>query len=203
MTVLTWPELEVSAFRWKLNEKEVAFASMFGSQAQQVGVPTWSVELSGVPKYWAEADQIATFLESFRGYKNQLELHHLTNSTPKGSMRGFPVLHDGTSAGGLVLNVFAGLDQVGATIRRSDLLGIGSTVTQQVVRVVSDAVVDGDGMIEIHLGIPLRSDFNAGQSLRWNKPKVLFRQSAANDGIEYVPVVGQPWSLSLIEDWRP
>lgn len=203
MSVIAWPDLKVSSFRWNLREQTVPFKSGFGSQALVLGVPTWSVEMSGVPEYWREVEQITAFIESLRGYANQLSLHHLTNKTPRGSLRGFPALHSEAPAGSTALEINAGLEWVGATLHRGDLLGIGANITRQVVRVMADAVVDELGVIQVKLNVPLRNRFEAGQTLDWNRPHALFRQASLNDGIEYLPVIGQPWALSLIEDWRP
>lgn len=91
----------------------------------------------------------------------------------------------------------------GKTLLKGDLLGIGSGLTQQVVRIHDDAISTGQGNITVNIGTPLRNAFTAGTQVRWNKPKALFRQKAINTGIEYVPVIGQPWALSLVENWFP
>lgn len=203
MSVIAWPSLEVASFRWKKVDQDVVFRSVFGSQGLRAGVSAWSVEMTGVPKYWDDARQIEVFLESFDGFANQLALHNLVHPLPSGTLRGAPVLQNNASAGAVVLKVFAGMTQIGATILRGDLLGIGTGMSQQVVRVFADSVVDDDGAIDIQIGMPLRNSFDSGAPLVWNRPKALFRQAAVNDGIEYLPVIGQPWTLSLVEDWRP
>lgn len=94
---------------------------------------------------------------------------------------------------------FAGL----ATLLFGDLLGIGSGSTQQVLSLAADATADAGGAITVNLQAPLRNDFAAGTVLVWDRPKAWFRQKEKNSGIDVTPDGGAPWSLSLIEDWRP
>lgn len=203
MSVLTWPSLKVSSFRWKKLDRAVVFASTFGSQSAVTSSPLWEVELSGVPMYHAEANQVVSFLESFNGYANQLELHNLAQPVPLGTMRGTMTLSAGAAQGAGSLSITAGVGEAAKTLLKGDLLGIGSGTTQQVVRVTADATADAGGVITVSIGTPLRNAFSLGATVTWNKPKALFRQKSLNDGIEYVAVIGQPWALSLVEDFRP
>lgn len=203
MSIITWDNQKVSTFRWRKAHRAVVFSSIFGSQSQEGAGPLWEVEMAGVPMYWAEANRMVAFLESFDGYKNQLELWHLTQPVPNGTMRGVMVLAAAAAQGANSLQISAGGSQAGTTLLSGDLLGLGSGLTQQVVRVSADATADASGNIAVSIGTPLRNAFSAGAGVTWNKPKALFRQKTLNEGIEYLPVVGQPWSLSLVEDWRP
>lgn len=90
----------------------------------------------------------------------------------------------------------------GKTLLKNDWLGIGSGLTQQVVKVAADATADINGVISVTTTTPLRNAFAAGAAVTWDKPKALFRQKSLNEGIEYQAVIGQPWALSLREDWR-
>lgn len=202
MTVLTWNNAKVSSFRWKKAHRAAVFASIFGSQSMEGAGPLWEVDLSGVPQYWGEAQQMEAFLESFEGYKNQLELWYLTRPVPLGTMRGTMVLNADAAQGATSLVISAGSGQAGTTLLRGDLLGLGSGLTQQVVKVMGDDTADGSGVITVQIGTPLRNAFASGAAVTWNKPKALFRQKTLNEGIEYQAVIGQPWTLSLIEDWR-
>lgn len=203
MTVLTWNNSKVSSFRWKKVHRASVFASIFGSQSMEGAGPLWEVDLTGVPQYWAEAHQMMAFLEAFEGYRNQLELWNLVQPVPLGTMRGTMVLTDDVEQGATSLPISAGIGQAGTTLLRGDLLGLGSGLTQQVVRVSENATADGLGVITVQIGAPLRNAFASGAAVTWNKPKALFRQKTLNEGIEYQAVIGQPWTLSLIEDWRP
>lgn len=202
MTVLAWPNLKVATFRWRQLDRAIVSASSFGSQSMVTSSPLWEVEMSGVPEYWAEAHQITAFLESFRGYANQLEMHSLVQPVPLGTMRGTMTLKEAAAQSAVSLVISGGISEAGKTLLTGDLLGLGTGVTQQVVRVMADATADGAGDITVSIGTPLRNAFALGASVTWNKPKALFRQKTLNDGIEYQAVIGQPWALSLVEDWR-
>lgn len=202
MSVRAWPNLGVSTFRWKRTSRAVVFGSIFGSQALNSGAaPVWEVELAGVPQYWAGAIAAQTFLESLDDYTHQIELWNLVQPVPAGTMRGVMTLRDPVAQGQMFI-IPTATGQAGMTLKAGDLLGIGSGPTQQVVRVAADAVADGAGSAYITINSPVRNAFSAGAAVTWDKPKALFRQKSINDGIEYQAVIGSPWSLSLIEDWR-
>lgn len=202
MSVIQWPNLGVSSFKWKKAEQALSFRSLFGAQSMAIGSAFWEIEMAGVPQYWAQANQAVAFFESFNGYTNQLELWNLTQPQPSGTMRGTMTLNASAIQGATSLQIVAS-GEAGKTLLKGDLLGIGTSLTQQVVRIMSDATADGSGIITVTIGTPLRNAFAGGSAVTWNKPKALFRQKTLNEGIEYAAVVGQPWTLSLIEDWRP
>lgn len=202
MPVIAWPNLRVASFRWKKTHRVVVFSSPFGAQSLEGGSPVWEVDIAGVPQYWNDAHRTVAFLESLNGYSNQLELWNLTQPVPRGTMRGAMVLAAAAAQGATSISIAAGAGQAGKTLLTGDLLGIGGGLTQQVVRVQSDATANGSGTILVQIGTPLRNAFSAGAAITWDRPKALFRQKTINEGIEYVPAVGQPWTLSLIEDWR-
>jgi hypothetical protein len=203
MSVLAWPNLGVSSFRWKQFNQMAVFRSGFGSQAIVQGSPLWEVDIVGVPQYWNQANQAVAFFESFGGYTNQLEMYNLTQPVPRGTMRGAMTFAASAAQGAGTIQIAGGLSEAGKTLLKGDLIGFGSGTTQQVVRIMADATADGSGVITVTIGTPLRNAFTLGASITWNKPKALFRQKSLNDGIEYQAVIGQPWSLSLVEDWRP
>jgi hypothetical protein len=335
MSVIQWPDFVVSSFRWRSVEQQVVHRGPFGSQALASGLPVWEVELVGSPEYWKEAQDIEAFLESLKGYENQVALHNLTRPVPLGTMRGSMVLNAAAAQGATTLQIKSGdlggelvangtfdtdtsgwtasnatlavdagrlkvtgtdttgaangvahqaiacvigktykvsanlvvgvgsigfgigttalgletyfsgysattrlvettfvatstthyvnscVDTVdgtqhgffdnitvkevlyaGATLLKNDLIGLGSGLTQQVVKVAADAMADGFGVIGITITPPLRNAFAAGAAVTWDRPKALFRQKSLNEGIEYQPVIGQAWALSLREDWR-
>jgi hypothetical protein len=202
MSVLAWPNLGVSSFRWKQFNQMAVFRSGFGSQAIVQGSPLWEVDIIGVPQYWNQANQAVTFFESLGGYTHQLEMYNLTQPVPLGTMRGAMTFAADAAQGAGSIQIAGGLSEAGKTLLKGDLIGFGSGTTQQVVRIMADATADGSGVITVTIGTPLRNAFALGAAVTWEKPKALFRQKSLNEGIEYQAVVGQPWSLSLIEDWR-
>lgn len=203
MSVLTWPRYKVASFRWRRVEQAVPFKSVFGSQALEVASPRWEVDMGGVVQQHAQALRILNFLESIGGFRHQIALFNLVQPIPAGTLRGAPVLFEPAVAGDVVLRISAGLSQAGRTLMDGDLLGIGSSITQHVVRVKGDAVADGDGDLVVNLSTPLRNSFDSGVVIVWDRPAALFRQKEINQGIQFIPKFGQPWTLSLVEDWRP
>lgn len=202
MSVIQFPDaLKTSSFRWRFVEQQVVNRGPFGAQGIATATPVLEAELIGNPQYWKEAQEAESFLESLKGYENQVALHNMTRPIPLGTMRGDMVLAAPATQGATVLQIVAA-GEAGKTLLRNDWLGLGAGLTQQVVKLAADAVADMDGIISVQVTTPLRNTFPAGAAVTWDKPKALFRQKTLNDGIEYVPKIGQPWALSLREDWR-
>lgn len=202
MSVITWPAFAVRSFKWfKVDQAEI-FRSPFGSQSIETGVPMLEVSMMGVSASRSDARIIQVFLESLNGYQNQLALWNVEHPQPAGTMRGSMTLNTSAGQGASSIQIFAA-GEAGKTLQAGDLIGIGSTTTQQVMRITTDATTDAYGYITVSLGTPLRNAFSSGQAITWDKPKALFRQKSLNDGIQFSPDGGEPWSLSLREDWRP
>jgi hypothetical protein len=117
-------------------------------------------------------------------------------------MRGTMVVDVAASAGATTLLIHAA-GEAQKTLLAGDLIGFGTGLSQQVVRISADAISISSGQIFVTIGTPLRAPLAVNDPVRWNRPKALFRQKSLNEGIEYQSIVGQPWSLSLIEDPRP
>jgi hypothetical protein len=203
MSVIQWPNFDAATFRWqKVNQAIVSRGAFGGSQSTEGASPLWEVELTGVPQYYSAAHRTVAFLESLNGFANQVALWNLAQPVPLGTMRGAMALNAASGSGAIILQITAS-DQLLKTLLAGDLIGIGSGLSQQVVRVMADAFSNASGIIIVTIGTPLRYAFPSGTEVRWNQPKALFRQKELNTGIEYQSVIGQPWTLSLIEDFRP
>lgn len=204
MSIVTWPAFDTEAeFSWTLEDQAVPFKSVFGSQALVIGSPVWSVRLGGVPLRHADITALQLFIESLSGYRNQVALWHLRRPRPVGTLRGTLVLSGGHAQGATSLTIDGGAGQAGATLVAGDLLGLGSGITQQVVRVIANATANGSGVMTATLGTPLRNAFADGAAVTWDRPCALFRQREIAPPLVYVPGMVQPWALSLLEDWRP
>jgi hypothetical protein len=205
MTVRSFPTaLRVNPFLWRLMPKAIRSESPFGAQALEIGVPIWEVELTVRPQYHAASIESIAFLESLNGYVHQLELWNLVQPAPRGTMRGTMTLNADAAQGATSIQVTAGVGQASTTVLKGDLFGLGSGLTQQVVRASADATANGSGVITIPIaGTPTRNAFVSGAAVTWDKPKALFRQKSLSEGIQFLPMVGEAWTLSLREDWRP
>lgn len=202
MAVITFPDFAVASFRWNRAVQAITHRGPFGSQSIEAAAPLWAVGMMGVSEDRATARQIQMFLESLEGFGNQLALWNVEHPVPAGTMRGSMVLAAPAVQGAGTLQIQAA-GEAGKTLLKGDLVGIGSGTTQQVVRIAADATANGSGIINVSIGTPLRNAFTAGTPVVWDKPAALFRQKELSDGMEFTPDGGQPWGLSLIEDWRP
>jgi hypothetical protein len=92
----------------------------------------------------------------------------------------------------------------GKTLKKGDLLGIGSGTTQQVVMVTEDATSTSQGNITVQFQPPLRNAFSGGQSVVWDKPKALFRRVSNELGWDYrgKNVITSGMTIDLVEDTR-
>lgn len=203
MSLIIPPVLNISSFRWTLKRNEVEGRSVFGSQSIEASAPLWSCSMTGIPMIKSEAIAFEQFLESLAGKRNQVEMYHRAHSYPAGTMRGTLTLSADAADGATSLVITGGAGQAATTLLQGDLLGIGTVLTQQVIRVAANATANGSGVITVSLTTALRNAFSSGSAVVWDRPKALFRQTENNTGIEYTTGrIGQPWSLDLIEDVR-
>lgn len=204
MSVIAAPVFALSSFSMSPGFNDLESRSVFGAQAVRVAFPQWFVSMSGIVELDSDAMVLEQYLEALDGMRNQTEIHHVGVPEPTGTLRGTLALSAPAGEGTKVLTVAGGAANALKTLNRGDLLGIGTGLTQHVVRVASAAVASGAGVITVNLTIPLRNAFAATTEVRWDRPKILCRQVKQNTGIEYVPGKrGQPFALQLIEDWRP
>ncbi|GGI16454.1 hypothetical protein [Oxalicibacterium faecigallinarum] len=203
MSVRNWPRYGVASFNWTLMPQAIAFKGAFGSQALETGSPRWEVSLTGIHQKHIKSLEIQRFIESLGGFRHQLALYHLLQPVPRGTLRGSPEVAVLASRGATALTLDAGAAQANRTLLAGDYIGVGANLTQQVLRLDADAIADAAGIITVQLATPLRNDFNVGSAVVWDKPTALFRQRELSTGINFIPKFGQPWSLNLLEDWRP
>jgi len=202
MSVIVLPDFPTESFVWRLRRNEISARSAFGAQSFEVALPQWEVEIKGAPMMLDQAAAVEVFLEALAGSRNQVELYHRGKPQPLGTMRGAPLLQISASDGATQLLIASG--QPGCTILAGDLFGIGSGLNQQVLRAKSSSVADGAGTITLDLNHPLRGSFTAGEFIRWDRPKALFRQQSGNSGLQYLPGrITDSWTVSFLEDPRP
>ncbi len=203
MSVITYTAaLGVSRMAWSQQRRDMAFGSVFGSQAVEVSTPLWAVELTGPARKDSQAGPWKALLMKLRGKTNQFEVWDVARPAPLGTMRGTMTLNAAAIQGATSLSIIAAGENA-KTLIEGDLLGLGSGVTQQVVMVTADAASDGTGVIAVNIEPPLRNAFSGGAAITWDKPKALFRAAQSRFGWQYrggnmVEVT----MLDLIEDWR-
>jgi hypothetical protein len=176
---------------------------MFGAQAIEVSAPLWAVSFEVTVR--RDSDPVVgdwkAILVSLRGRVNQLQLYDMGRPTPLGTMRGAMTLSVAAVQGDTVLNIVA-TGENNKTILKGDMLGIGSTITQQVVMATAPATSDGAGNIQVDVEPPIRNAFDIGEVVTWDKPTALFRRTDSKIGWDYNGVFVSGFSLDVLEDWR-
>lgn len=204
MAVIQFPEsLERVEMTWATKRNDSEFRSIFGAQAQEVAAPMWEVTLSSpmAPEYLSGGWK--ALLMQLRGRVNQIAMWDMARPVPVGNMRGDMILPTGATQGDNTLSISTDASQSGKTLKQGDMLGVGTSTTQQVVMVVTDAVADVDGNISITVEPSLRNSFSASAVVTWDKPKALFRKNDSTSAWKYTGHMAEGFSLNLIEDWRP
>lgn len=200
--ILTWPDFPIGAVRWYMQHQQAVYASQFGKQAITTAAPLWKVHITGLTEDRDLARRIGLFFDKIKGYVNQVALYNIEHPEPAGTMRGDMRLYVAANQGDTSITLRSA-GNAGNTLLSGDYLGLGNLVTQQVVQITDDAAADNNSVITVNLNTPLRNSFSAGDPVTWDRPKALFRLAELPEGIEFTPSYANPWSVVLIEDWRP
>jgi hypothetical protein len=203
MSVITFPDYRVASFLWHKANQATTFRSIWGNQSLDAASPLWEVAMTGVAESRDTARQIETFIESLNGYTNQLALWDVEHPVPSGTMRGTMTFNASAAQGATGISVTAGSGQAGKTLLVGDLIGFGTGLTQQVVRITANATADVSGTIALTIGTPLRNAFASGAAVTWNKPAALFRLKSLDAGLTYKPDGADAWTLDLLESPLP
>jgi hypothetical protein len=194
---------QITRMSWGQRRFDVTSRSTFGAQALESGVPLWSAEFDIKPLLESEAGLWkATFLK-LAGMTNQIELWNVRRPVPLGTMRGTMVLDSAAEQGDTSITIATDSGQASRTLLQGDLLQLGTGVTQQVIMLTENSTADVNGDIVITFQSPLRNDFDAGSSVVWDKPKVLFRRTETDTNWNYEPFIARGFAMTLMEDWRP
>ena len=194
--------LRIARMSWSQQRRDLAFDSIFGSQAVEVSGPRWMVSLAAPLMKEADAGAWQALLLRLAGKTNQLEVWNQVRPAPLGTMRGSMTLSGAHAQGATALTIAAS-GQAATTLKAGDLLGLGSAITQQVVMVLDDATADGSGVITVNINPALRNAFSTGAAVNWDKPKALFRATTSRVDWEYrAGRFVEMGGLDLVEDWR-
>jgi len=205
MSIIDIPTaLSITRMTWAQQRNDSEFRSMFGAQAIEVSAPLWAVSFEVTTKRDSDSmvGEWKALLLLLRGRVNQIALYDMGRPTPLGTMRGAMTLSIAAAQGDTFLNIVAAGENA-KTILKGDMLGIGSTITQQVVMATADAISDGSGNILVNFEPPIRNVFPIGEPVTWDKPKALFRRTDSKTGWDYNSVFVSGFSLDVLEDWRP
>lgn len=207
MSIITLPS-DVRVLRIDWGVKRFDLEHMGGdtgaSQARLRAPPRWLATLVGPDQNTAtQAAAWRDFILSLNGRVNQLALYDLANTAPAGTMRGTLTFNASASAGATSVSVTGGAGQAATTLLKGDWLGIGqSGSARQLVSVAADATANGSGVISLTLRQPLRYAVTGGDSVVWDKPTALFRQTTTDSKWTQQAAVRSGYSLDLIESWE-
>lgn len=203
MATITFPSnLPVGKIMWALQRRDLAYKSIFGSQAVEVSSPVWMVTIESSTMTELKGGAWKAFLLQLKGKINNIALWDMKRPIPLGTMRGAMTLNAQAVSGATTLSIIAS-GEVSKTLLAGDLLGLGTGTTQQVCMVTTDATSDGSGIISVTVEPALRNTHNAAAAVTWDKPKALFRQTQSKSGWEYSQgSMVSGFSLDLVEDWR-
>lgn len=185
---------------WGQLNNDMASRSMFGAQTLRVLEPWWTVriELDALNEF--DADDLLVFAMSLKGQQNQLSLWNVARPAPLGTMRGSPVLSNAHTANESVLRITGGT--ANGTLRKGDMLGIGSGLTQRLFMVQAAITLNGSGAGTVSVLPGLDNDFAISTPVVWDKPKCLFRRTENRTEWTYETIMVSGLSMEFVEDPR-
>jgi hypothetical protein len=201
--IITFPEtLQLAKQSWGQARMDIQFESVFSAQSAEISAPLWTLLMTPLSQLEHESGEWEALLLKMKGRANQLAVWNLGRSVPVGTMRGTMTLSGAHAQGATTLNISA-TGQGGKTLVYGDMLGLGSGITQQVVKVVEPATADVNGNITVIVESFLRNAFIDGTAVTWDKPKALFRRRSSETRMDYANYLVDGLALDLIEDWNP
>lgn len=117
--------------------------------------------------------RIEALIVSLRGGARLLSMHHLGRPVPLGTLRGSPTLDSPASAGASTL----ALANCNGTLEAGDLIGLPG----QVVFIEASAAPSG-GKMTVSISPATRAAHNAGTTVTWNKPPILWIPKSSTAG---------------------
>lgn len=158
----------------------------------------WMCSITLPIRTHADSRALEAFLASFRGQVNWINLWHLAQPAPLGTMRGAPTLAEAAAQGASSLTI---MSTVGATLKAGDMIGVGGLLLM-VAEDCAAVAVGVDPNITYQITAPLVNRIRTAQALgaavTWDKPTAQFRQ-VAHSGVNYVAGVSDEVTLELRE----
>lgn len=229
MSVIAFPStLTVSKMTWGQHRNDLLFRSPFGSQSVSISQPVWKVSIEAPVMTDSEAGAWKAWVMQLRGGTNTASMWDMQRPQPLGTLTqslssGQSSLSFGAAvaAGDTTLTIHSGMRGAGKTLLAGDLIGFGSSTTQQVVMNTADVTIDSEmrnllldfvnqsyssgyaGEFTVTVEPPVRNAFASGTALAWDKPSALFRLQTTDPSWDYVAgKLVSGFALDFIEDWR-
>lgn len=139
------------------------------------------------------------------GRVNQVAIWDVLHPTPRGTVRGLLTAAQPAAAGATTLYIQAGPAQAGRTLLQGDWIGVhqaSADVSRQLLHVQANAVVDGQGLMAVQIGVPLRVALPASSPVAWDRPTCLMRQTTTNNKWTSRSAGQSGFSMDLRERWE-
>ena len=170
--------------------------------ARTFGPARWRMAITS-PQAMRQADAVVweSLLLRLRGGINHLAIGDPVRKVPRGTMRGTLTLSGTHTAGLTTLTITGGAGQANTTLLAGDWLQIGSGLTGQLVKVVTDATANGSGVISAVVEPPLRIQYATSTAVTWNTPIAHFRATSSPQWAYSPGLVAGGFALDLLESW--
>lgn len=190
----TWPAgIKPTDARLTMQTNQRVNASPFGGSEQAVDMlnDRWMMTLTLAPMFNRDGGAVESFLASFRGQVNTVNLWHFARPTPVGTLDGSPTLSASAAQGAASIAIAT---TAGRTLKAGDMVGAGGLL----LMAAADATANGSGVLTVSLTNRLRIALSAGAAVTWNKPTAAFRL-LAHSGVGYSGSMAEEVTMSLGE----
>lgn len=181
-----------TSFAWSWETRVGISASIFTAQQE---VQEWTGQiLSGEatlpPMSRSDTDEWETFLMELKGQYGTFYLGDRHRATPRGTVTGTPVVAGANQTGNHL--IIDGLTAGTTFLQKGDWIQVGSTTTQRIYRLLSQATADSAGEATLDIFPRLRESPADGASITTSSCKGVFRLAGpvSTSEVREIPVYG-------------
>lgn len=181
-----------TSFTWAWESRIGVSQSIFTGQQE---VQEWqgqilSGELTLPPMTRAQADNWETFLMELKGQYGTFYIGDPHRESPRGTVTGTPVVAGANQTGNHL--IIDGLTPGTTFLQKGDWIQVGSTTTQRIYRLLSQATADSAGEATLDIFPRLRESPADGATITTESCKGVFRlaSSSAVSEAREIPVYG-------------
>lgn len=174
------------------------------AQARIYGFPRWKMTLiCNEVLTLAEGALWESIILKLRGGINHLQVFDYFKQLPQGTFRDTATLASGVAAGVSTITLAGGAPNAGKTLLMGDWVQIGSGLgSQQLVKVVDDAVANGTGGISINIEPPTRLAFATGAPILLQRATTFYKAVSVPEwAYNYGGQAQEGFALDLLEQW--
>jgi hypothetical protein len=174
-----------------------------GHQAARLfGPARWRMSITSHPAM-TQADAVIweSLVLRLRGGINHLAIGDPVRKVPRGTMRGTLTLSAQAAAGETTLSITGGAGQASKTLLAGDWLQVGTGLSAQLFKVVTDATANGSGVISVTVEPPVRATFASSTAVAWSSPIAHFKAVGAPQWSYAEAQTQGSFALDLLESW--